>query len=177
MRTAAERKSINNFLGNRGFAQLNEPAALVQQLAMNVRDHDHFMKTLSRCEPEFRYEMYEALVPHLNFKAKPLGEYILEAALLAERQQLPTLTEDGGFAAFKVREVVSDEYIAEKALAKHLAEHHLRLTCAKCTVVAEFHGERKVDAIYQARLAGWTYDEINGSGREICPACPGSTKS
>ena len=172
MQTASERKKINSFLGRAGLAQLDEPAALVGQLATVIQDHDHVRRLLERCEPEQRYGMYEALAPRLRFKAKTLGDYLIENAQEAEARQWPTVAPDGTLLPYKPVEVESLEYVAEQAIKADMAKERLWLVCKKCTKEAVFFGERRVDCIKEARSVGWTYQEIDGTGREICPNCP-----
>jgi hypothetical protein len=174
MRSAAERIQINRTLGRAGLATLDDPRGVVQQLAFLVTDHDQFRRLLTKCEPEHRREMYAALVPNLRFTAKPLDVYLSEAARDAEARQLPTLGEGGKLIPFRPAEVRSDEYLAQQAVESEMATHHLTLTCRKCTRQETFSGMRKADAVQAARLAGWTYDEMGGTGFEICPDCPGA---
>lgn len=180
MRTPYQASAINRVLKHFGLAQLTEAAALFDQMAYAVRDHDDFRRLVDKCEPEQRAEMYRSLAPRLSFEAKPLDVYVAELAIEAERKQLPTVGSDGKFKEFRVQEVNSDEYIATRAVRAAIeaekAKHHLRLECVKCTREAYFDGARKVDAIFKARQAGWTYNEINGTGREICPKCPSGKK-
>lgn len=172
MRIDSERQQLNRFLGRTGLAQLDEPAALVQQMATLVRDHDHFRGMLEKCEPELRYQMYEALAPRLRFPAKMLGDYMIESAQIAEQRQWPTVAADGTLLPFKPVNVETNEYIAEQAIKAEKAKERLWIVCRKCTKEALFLGARKADCIHEARVAGWTYDEVNGTGREICPDCP-----
>lgn len=172
MPSATERQQINRFLGRAGLAQLDEPAALVQQMATLIQDHDHFRRLLAKCEPEQRYQMYESLAPRLRFTAKTLGDYMIESAQIAEERQWPTVAPDGTLLPFKTAEVETDEYIAEQAIKAEQAKERLWLVCKKCTKEAVFYGARKVDAIRDARASGWTYDEVAGTGREVCPDCP-----
>ncbi len=171
MIAVGERKRINNFLGNRGFATLDDPSHMVQQMGFCVRDHDHFRSMLTACDGSERAEMYRALSPHLRFEAKPLDVYLSEAGDLAERKQLPIQSPDGTLAPFNPPVLESEEYLIEQILYRQLMEFHLTLKCRKCTKVEQFHGGRKADAIAEARNQGWAYEEINGDGREICPSC------
>lgn len=170
-RTATEKKRINNFLGHRGFATLDDPAHMVQQMGFCVRDHEHFRQMLTACDGIERQNMYNALKPNLRFEAKPLDVYLSEAGDLAERKQLPIQQPDGTLKPYNKPEIESDEYLIEQVLYRKLMEFHLRLKCRKCTVIGEFHAGRKIDAIQDARNAGWAYEEINGEGKEICPDC------
>ena len=174
MTTSAERRRMNNFLANRGFATLDDPSAMVRQMGFIIPDHDGFRALLATCEPEYRTGMYNALKPHLRFEAKPLDVYLAEAGSMAEAKQLPTIGDDGGsLQPFRAREIMTPEYIAQQALEQALLQHHLTVTCRKCTKQAQFHGARKADAVQAAREAGWVYDTLTGAGREICPDCPG----
>lgn len=122
MQSPRERQQINQFLGNRGFAQMDEPGALVQQLAFCVPDHEGFRKALTKCEPQDRRDMYEAMSPHLRFTAKPLDVYMAEASLDAEARQLPVIAADGSLQAFRAVELSSDAYVIQKAIADDLAK-------------------------------------------------------
>jgi hypothetical protein len=177
------RKTINNFLGNSGFATLDDPQGLIPQLAFFVEDDEHFKQLLNRCTPELRRDMYEALRPHLSFSPRPLDVYISELGLEAEIQQLPTLDEQGRFVAFRVQDIRTREEESLRSLIggmveEAIAQHHLVLTCRSCTREEVFHGGRRADAIMKARQAGWTYglDRNAGADRayELCPDCPGS---
>ena len=108
-RSVKERLEINNFLGRRGLATLDDPRGLVQQIGYLVQDHDHLRSMLIRCEPEHRRDMYESLKPYLRFEARPLDVYIAEGQQDAERRQLPTIGEDGQLVPFKPAEIHTGE--------------------------------------------------------------------
>jgi hypothetical protein len=163
------RKTINNYLGNRGLSTLDDPQGLCQQLGFLVEDDKHFMQLLNKCQPQYRRDMYEALRPHLRFAARPLDVYIAELGMEAEIQQLPTIDGDGKLRAFRLAEIRTVENVVEETLSKL----HLTLTCIRCTREETFHGGTKGDVIYKARAAGWTYGlDKTGQGHEICPECP-----
>lgn len=176
-----DRQTINRYLRAHGLATLEDPQAMVPQLAFHIVDHEHFKRLINTTEPEYRREMYEALKPHLGFEPKPLDVYIAELGQQAETEQLPTVDRDGNFHAFRVSTVKSasselEEVIVE-ILEEELSKFHLTLTCRSCTREETFHGGTRGDAIWKARRAGWTYGLDNtGRGREICPECP-ATKS
>ncbi len=176
MRTGPETRAINHFLRNRGFAGLDEPGALMQQLGFCVADHDAFRSLLTRCEPVERRNMYEALKPHLRFEAKALDVYLAEAGAIAEAKQLPTTDDTGALTAFKRTDIESESYRLGKAIMDEIGKYKLVLTCKKCTRQEMFSGNRKIDAVATARGEGWTYDELNSTGFEICPTCPGARK-
>ena len=171
------RKTINNYLGNRGLSTLDDPRGLVQQLGFMVEGHDHFKQMINKCPPQERRNMYEALRPHLRFEPKPLDVYVSELGMEAEAQKLPTLDVDGKLHEYRPAEI---QTVVRDVVEETLAQHHLVLECRKCTKTATFHGGRKVDAISNARQAGWTYGLNQPAGSdeirryEICPDCPGS---
>lgn len=170
-----DRIAINRALGQLGLGQLEEGAGLLKQLAFLVEDHDHFRQMLMKCEPELRREMYESLRSYLRFAPHSLDQYLSDAARIANERQWPTQGADGKLHPFRVPEVSSGDADADLIagiLNPTLAEHHLHLVCRKCTREAWFHGIRKADAVFEARQKGWSYDEIAGDGREICPECP-----
>ncbi len=164
--TPSERMKINRELGQHGLAQLDNPGGLCQQLGFLVKDNAEFGRLIMKCLPEERRNMYEALRPHLSFTPDPLDVYIARAGADAEARQLPTIGKNGELLPFRVQE------IGQKAIQEALAKHHLKIVCRKCTREQEFHGLTKGEAIKAAREAGWTYDEVKGDGREICPECP-----
>lgn len=156
------RKKINSFLGHRGLATLDEPQGLMAQLGYLVEDDAHFKSMLNKCEPSERRNMYESLRPHLRFEPRPLDVYIAELGMEAEIQQLPTVASDGTLQAFRPTEIRS-------AIGAEIHKHRLEVVCRRCTKQEFFYGERKVDAVEQAREAGWAYDSI--TSKEICPDC------
>lgn len=170
-----DKDRINRMLGLHGLGSLDDPGT-VQQLAYLVADHEHFRQILSKCAHSLRRQMYDAMAPYLRFKARPLDVYVSQCGELAERMQWPTLDGAGALRPFKPPAPVgSDAAIAQAAVDRAMAKGRLTLTCRKCTRVEEFYGERLVDAVQAARVAGWTYDELGGTGQEICPECPGAT--
>jgi hypothetical protein len=162
------RRTINNYLGNRGLATLDNPSGLMQQLGFLVEDHAHFKQLINKCSPEDRRSMYESLRPYLRFEAKPLDVYVAELGQEAEAQQLPTIGPDGHFQAFKTPEIRTIEAAFDEALATV----HLVVTCRKCTKEAIFPGQTKAEAIFKARNEGWALDHWGESKYEVCPGCP-----
>ena len=148
----------------------------VAQLAKKVRDHAHFEQLLTQAEPEFRPQFYEAVRPHLKFRAWPLDAYLASAGQRAERDQLPTMGEDGKLQHFHKTELILD---AEAAIANALAKRALTLVCSKCTATETFPAvgeETAVAVILKARRAGWIYDYTADEPCEICPKCPTSLR-
>lgn len=184
-KSAQERGAINRMLMSHGLGRLEDGAGLMASLGFLVENHEHLRTLFARCEPEERRSMYDALTPYLHFQAHSLDWYIARSAEKAERDQLPTIEADGSlkwpsdktaptFGGQSVDTIAKDLADAQTAVNDQLAKYHLTLTCRKCTREESFTGDRKADAVLNARLAGWTYDEIKGDGREICPACPGA---
>ena len=149
----------------------------MEAIAQLVDGHDHFRELLTGCEPDQRHEMYEALRPHLRFEPKPLDVYLSEAGAIAERMQLPTWNDaEKKFEEFHPAVIAGPEgdvvQLVTTTIEELTAKGHLNLVCRKCTKTASFPGATVADAIQRARHAGWTYDELKGDGREICPECP-----
>ena len=162
-----DRLTINRYLGNRGLATLDNPGGLCQQLGYLVEDEEHFKQILNRVSPELCRDCYDALTPHLRFKARPLDVYLSELGAEAEAQQLPTVDEDGKFHAYNTADIRTVQRVVEESISSW----HLTLTCKRCLKEETFHGGRRADVIFKAREAGWTYESANG-GRETCPSCP-----
>lgn len=166
------RSQINRLLQSNGLGRLEEGAALMSQLGFLVRDHDHFRSMLITCPLDQRRNMYESLRSYLRFPAKPLDVYESEAAADAEARQLPIQAADGTLKPFNPPELHSDTEIAQFAVDEAMAKKRLVLVCRKCTREEVFVGQRKADVVYDARNAGWVYDENEGVSYEICPDCP-----
>jgi hypothetical protein len=171
--SARNKAQINNMLGSYGLGQLDDAAGLCSQLGFLIRDHEHFRQMLAACDPAMRRDMYDSLKLSLRFKALPFDSYMIETARQAEVKQLPIQNPDGTLRAYSPPEAKSKEAeIIQNAVEDGLAKGWLELICKKCTRFETFPGANKAAAIHAAREAGWTYDEVNGEGREICPSCP-----
>ncbi len=153
-------------------------AQAVALLAGTIADDAALSRLLGEIPVAEKHDVYEALRPHLGFKAKPLDVYVAEAGKRAEADQLPLLDAGGRILPFKpARNASTDVRDAEAAIAASIAESTLILRCAKCTRVDKFHGvgrETKVDVILKARREGWVYDYQATPPVEICPECPTS---
>lgn len=143
-RTVKERLEINQFLGRRGLATLDDPRGLVTQMAFLIQDHEHLRSMLIRCEPEHRRDMYESLKPHLRFEAKPLDVYIAEGQQDAERRQLPTLGPNGELVPFKPAEIHTEADQSVEAADERTPENHVTAVlcgaCGKVYDVVQFRG-------------------------------------
>lgn len=107
MQDRAEKRRINHMLANHGLPSLEAPHGLMEALGRKITDHNHFRSLLIRCEPKERAAMFDALKPHLLFSPKPLDVYIAEAAIMAERKQLPAMNADGTFKEYRPIEFVT----------------------------------------------------------------------
>jgi hypothetical protein len=168
MQSAADRQAINHYLAKHGLGRLGDPG-LLAQLGYLVDDDAEFGRLLNICEPEDRRAMYDALMPNLRFKARPLEDYLREWRETAETRQLPVMNPDGTFRPYQVPEITTEvQALVEEAVAKY----HLILTCRRCTREETFGGTDKYTAVRNAREAGWVYCHGEGSvGFEICPSC------
>lgn len=169
--------AINHELKKMGLATLNEAAALFGQMAMLIRDDRQFRSMLNACEPAERRHMYDALAPNLRFEARPFEMYLIDLAQEAEREQLPTITADGGLAPFKVPEIETRTADDEAATAAaRIEKQRLAVVCLLCTREAMFTGETKQEVVDELRKAGWRPGVKNANtdhaeAVEICPKC------
>lgn len=146
----------------------------IEALAVMIKDHEHFGYLVMQAEPEFRQEFYDAVRPHLRFRAKPFDSYVASAKQRAEREQLPTIDEAGNLKAFSPAQDASTLRGAEESIAASLAKRTLTLKCAKCTRQSSFSAigdETPGAVINKARRIGWVYDYKSETPREICPEC------
>lgn len=168
---------INHELRSHGFASLGEAGALIPQLAFCVRDDRHLRTLINACDPEHRRSMYDALTPHLRFKARPLDVYIAELGRDAEIRQLPTTGSNGQLLEYKVPEIKTappaDAEICAAAVTDAIAKQRIRVVCPLCTREAVFSGPNKEDVIDQLRAAGWRFARKGEQQEqvEVCPKC------
>ena len=165
----------------RKFGLVDDFSKAIGVMGKMVRDHRHFETLITEAPPELRQEVYDSLRPHLRFAAKPLDVYIADAKLRAEREQLPTLAEDGTLQAFRpARDVSTTVKEAQDAIDAAAAKRILTVVCAKCRREDQFFqlfGETAVDVILKARRVGWIYDYKADPPVEICPDCPTSLRT
>lgn len=146
----------------------------IEALAGTIKDHEQFGYLVMQAEPEFRQDFYDAVRPHLSFRAKPLDSYIASAKQRAEREQLPTIDEAGNLKPFSAAQDASTLRQAEEAISASLAKRTLTLKCSKCTRQSSFSAvgnETPGAVINKARRIGWVYDYKSETPREICPEC------
>lgn len=171
-KTASEASFVAKALKKFGLS--TDLGAAIAALAQTIRDHKHFESLLTSADPSERQMLYDSVLPHLRFKAKPLDVYVANAGRRAEREQWPVQGPDG-----KLHEFRPATDVASIAIAQDMAKHTLVLECSKCTREERFCSvgqETPVDVIIKARKAGWVYDNISDPPREICPKCPSSLR-
>lgn len=153
-----------------GLAGLTDPN-LILQLANMVSEwpgdkHEYLTDLLITCEPENRYEMYNAIAPKLRFKALSFPQYESQIALRAGEMvsqgrvkvegEEPKPIEVG----FRKLEIVAREEATEVMAT---------VSCHFCPRIERFLGETAVEAIVKARRAGWMRDKV--LNKETCPDC------
>jgi hypothetical protein len=146
----------------------------IEALAKMIKDHEHFGYLVMQAEPDFRQNFYDAVRPHLRFKAKPIDSYVIAAKDKAEREQLPTIGPDGNLRAFRSAQDASTIRGAEDALSASLAKRTLTLKCSRCTRQQSYSAlehETPTAVVRRARLQGWAYDYKSETPKEICPEC------
>ena len=159
MRTQQDSNAINRVLKSWGLGSLNTPG-IVETFARAVDDHDHLTRLLKACDPELRRDMYDAMRPHLRFRAKPLEDYVIAAKESAEAADLPTTDEAGN---------LHYRSITPNIMTVQVPEFELWVQCHKCQKEAFFYGERKADAIHAMRNSSWAFDEMESL--HLCPDC------
>lgn len=176
--SAASKNSVvvNKELQRLGFGTLKDHN-LFDQMAMVIRDHQHFRRLLMSVEQGQRHIAYEALAAKLRFKAKPLEDYEIESRTLAEQNQLPhydprTLAVTG----WKPQEIQTQEFklakVAEQAIDRDLREaqatQSCKLACFRCTYEQSFRVKKRSIMPKVARDHGWTFPARD---RAMCRAC------
>jgi len=167
---------VNRELQRMGFGTLKDPN-LFDQMAMVIRDHQHFRRLLMAVEQGQRHVAYEALAAKLRFKAKPLEDYELESRQLAEQNQLPHYDPKTlAVTEWKPQEIKTTAYlqsVAEKAIDRELREseatQECTLVCAKCTYEQKFRVKKRSIMPHVARQDGWTFSE--DGKKAFCRAC------
>lgn len=167
------REKINKVLGRAGLAQLSEPMALFDQLAMGIRTHKDFLDVLRKVEADKRPICYQSLAPRLGFKAKPLDVYVAELGQEAERMKLPIYNhETAMLTPFKVAEIGEKkpviEQVAEQSIAAEEARMRFDLVCRKCTREQVIFADDDAAADKLAEAFGWKREV---TGKALCPKC------
>ncbi len=184
---ATEKRQIETQLLKMGLAGLHangDPSPeLVGQLAAVVNNwkgspnrhgewidrHKFLRDLLSECDKQYRTEMYEAIVPHLRFKAKPLAEY--ESMMTARMEGLISL--GAARAEGKAPRPIEVGRKKYAEATREFATHALAtLHCQRCWRKKNFIGDTPAGAMITARKAGWQriFDK-DTAAKETCPAC------
>lgn len=182
-----QKESIQRELKRMGFSRL-EDKDLIVQMAICVRDHEHFRAILLKVEPDKRTTAYEAFRAHLRFTPKQLEVYLSEAAQKAEAEKLPVWNEkDQTITDYDNYHGTGRPYIevlAERAINRRYLEDgakgSLTLTCAKCTKQVIYPALDRIGAYAMATHDGWVFVQPPRDGADdspkkeisICPDCP-----
>src|ERR1017187_7130568 len=173
-----DKRQLENQLMVMGLNGLEDPN-LVPEMArvishgFAIMGHDFFLGLINECDQEKRYDMYEALKPHLTFKPFPLDKYVSmlkeHAGNVASTWAPPEIGK-----AKKKRPVKFGGKEFEEVSPDDAEGCVLTLTCNKCTRSEDFYGISPVKAIMIARKDGWVRDIV--LQKEICPKCPAIRK-
>ena len=126
--------------------------------------HKFLRDLLAECDKKYRSDMYEAIVPHLKFKAKPLAHY---ETMMTER--MSNLVSKGaarveGRAPHPI-EVGAKKYAdAPASLATNAIA---TLHCQYCWKKRRFVADTPVGALIKARDSGWK----RMPDKWTCPSC------
>ena len=190
-----ERARMNKHLQSHGLGSLDDPTILLQ-LAVLVRDHEHFRTVLMKVTAEERANCYKALAPKLRFKAKPLEIYEMEAKKDAERMRLPVYdpktlavtdmpdarvseemaetisgksAEERKQAELERRasDAISENMGMEQPLPAGVSRGRLEITCNRCQFGVTVYALDRIDAYKTLAAAGW---KIEGE-KARCPDC------
>lgn len=167
---------VNKELQRLGFGDLKDPT-LPAQFAVCVRDHDHFRGILMHMPQPERSQWYQAMIPHVRFKAKPLADYEMESRGLADQNQLPHYDPKTlAVTDWKPQEIQTQEFrlakVAEQAIDRDLREAHAtqscKLVCFRCTYEQSFRVKKRSIMPKVARDHGWTFPARD---KALCRAC------
>lgn len=165
-----DKRKLNTELMVMGLAQLNDPN-LILQMANLISDwpgdkHEYMTDLLITCDPENRYEMYNAIAPKLRFKALSFPQYESQIAIRAGEMVSQGRVKVEGQAP-KPIEVGSHKL--EIVPADEATEVMATVCCQLCPKVERFLDPTPAGAIIKARRAGWMRDP--GVNKETCPDC------
>lgn len=152
--TAAEQRKLENQLIVMGLKGLNDPE-LVPQLARLVPDHKFLTSLINECAQEKRSEMFEAIRPHLKFKAYPLDWYINQLKMRAQ------------IAESRDNPIVCGNKTLRQVAQQEATGCVVELRCWKCRKTQTFYGSTPVCAMIDARKVGWVRDIARN--HEACP--------
>jgi hypothetical protein len=184
-----EKRRMNEHLQSHGLGSLDDPTILLQ-LAVLVKDHDHFQTVLMKVTADKRALCYQALAPKLRFKAKPLDVYEMEAKQNAERMQLPTYDPKTlAVTEFKnapiselAKQAISGKTLEERkaaaltsraedaiseSIGQSMARGRLFISCTHCEFGATVYATDQIDAYKTLAANGW---HLEGE-KALCPDC------
>lgn len=167
-------KKVDRWLRNRGFGGIDD-RNLVHQMAFMVRDHKHFRNILMAVEQDKRKLAYEAMSPHLQFNAKSLADYELEARQEADTMRLPTYHAADDIRPYKPAEVGEKlQAKIEDALGRAVIEMQaetkrgrLTVTCRKCIAEASAFVNDRQEGYLALTALGWKFE----GDKAVCPEC------
>jgi len=165
-----EKRKLENELTVMGLARLDSPE-LIHQMAMLVNAwpgdrHEYLMQLINECEPAQRYEMYNAIKPHLHFQALPVDVYVMRMAEKAGAMVSQNALRIEGEAPKPIE--IGEKKFAE--VTQQDASHAIAtLRCHKCKRVEQFLADSPAGAMIEGRKAGWERDK--SVNKEICPIC------
>ena len=169
-----QRKAINHRLNMAGLASLDDPRALLNQVALGITSHEKFRAVLLKCEPEQRQNCYEALKDRLPFEARSLESYIIEGKQEAEAQKLPVFdSSTGKLMNFEDYNPTAKplERLAQEAIEarerEEAAKGSLEMVCRRCTRAETFPAKNRGMALKAAEIKGWRPD----GDKALCPKC------
>jgi hypothetical protein len=166
-----DKRKLENELTVMGLAGLDDPE-LIEQMAVLVSNwpgdkHEYMRDLLNECDPEKRYEMYHAIAPKLRgFKPLSFPQYEAQIALKAGQMVSQGRMRVEGNRPKPIEVGGTKLAVVSEAEATHAV---VTLRCRRCEAGDRFLGETPVDAMYNARKAGWTREP--GVNKEICPEC------
>lgn len=179
-----EKRNLETQLVKMGLAGLdsqgNETPQLIQQIAAIVNHwhpvenkwgewvdkHLYLRDLLNECDGDKRQQMYDDLVPKLNFKAKPLADYETMITIKAGKMVSQRRMRVEGNAPPPIE---INGHAVQITDAKNSDCGWAILRCHACDKVKKFLGDTPVDAITKARKDGWVRNVT--LQEETCPEC------
>jgi hypothetical protein len=130
-------------------------------------DRHKFLRDLfSECDAKDRQEMYNAIVPRLTFKAKPLSHY---ETMMAERVGNLVSKRAARVEGDRPRPIEIGESKYMLVAPRQASNVVATVVCHRCGERAQFVEPTAVSAMTAARRAGWTREK--GVNKETCPPC------
>lgn len=161
-----EQGRINKVLEKKGFSKLHEEG-LLDQMAVCVRNHEHFRKILVKLDPEKRQSCYDCLAPRLTFKAHPLETYVAIQKDLASASASRIEPFIVGKPVIREGLEAKAEHLIGLDLALQNARIRITQVCAKCTQEVTIFAANKIDALETLQGFGWKFQ----NNKAYCPNC------